>query len=129
MKEFQKCKDERDGYFKIKSEAGIPGNVPVEKIPGKEDLLKGRGRSYYEAEESEWTKEGPWTKTPKNKTGRPVDPRGEVAHLSDVARREAERKAQDQKKNTREVNEYISMGSDKNYVEAEPYKNYKIYVR
>lgn len=30
-------------------EAGIPGNVPVEKIPGKEDLLKGKGRSYYEA--------------------------------------------------------------------------------
>jgi hypothetical protein len=29
-------------------EAGIPGNVPVEKIPGKEDLLKGKGRSYYE---------------------------------------------------------------------------------
>jgi hypothetical protein len=30
------------------AEAGIPGNVPVEKIPGKEDLLKGRGRTYYE---------------------------------------------------------------------------------
>jgi hypothetical protein len=29
-------------------EAGIPGNVPTEKIPGKEDLLKGKGRSYYE---------------------------------------------------------------------------------
>jgi hypothetical protein len=83
MKEFQKCKAERDGYFKIKSEAGIPGNVPVEKIPGKEDLLKGRGRTYYES----------------------------------------------QKKNSEQVDEYISMGSDKNYVEAEPYKNYKIYVR
>ena len=34
MKEFQKCKAERDSYYKIK-EAGIPGNVPVEKIPGK----------------------------------------------------------------------------------------------
>ena len=31
-------------------EAGIPGNVPAEKIPGKEALLKGRGRSYYEAQ-------------------------------------------------------------------------------
>jgi len=30
------------------SESGIPGNVPVEKIPGKQDLLKGRGRTYYE---------------------------------------------------------------------------------
>jgi hypothetical protein len=29
-------------------EGGIPGNVPTEKIPGKEDLLKGKGRSYYE---------------------------------------------------------------------------------
>ena len=29
-------------------ETGIPGNVPTEKIPGKEDLLKGRGRTYYE---------------------------------------------------------------------------------
>ena len=32
------------------SEAGIPGSVPTEKIPGKEDLLKGRGRSYYEGQ-------------------------------------------------------------------------------
>jgi hypothetical protein len=29
-------------------EGGIPGNVPTEKIPGKEDLLKGKGRNYYE---------------------------------------------------------------------------------
>jgi hypothetical protein len=81
-KQFQQVKDERDSYYKVR-EAGIPGNVPVEKIPGKEDLLKGRGRSYYE----------------------------------------------DQKKNTEKVDEYISMGSDKNYQEAEPYKNYRIYVR
>jgi hypothetical protein len=81
-KQFQQVKDERDSYYKVR-EAGIPGNVPVEKIPGKEDLLKGRGRSYYE----------------------------------------------DQKKNSEQVDEYISMGSDKNYQEAEPYKNYRIYVR
>jgi hypothetical protein len=81
-REYQKLKDERDGYYKVR-EAGIPGNIPVEKIPGKEDLLKGRGRSYYE----------------------------------------------DQKKNSEQVDEYISMGSDKNFVEAEPYKNYRIYVR
>jgi hypothetical protein len=31
-------------------ETGIPGNVPTEKIPGKEDLLKGKGRTYYEGE-------------------------------------------------------------------------------
>ena len=112
MKEFQKCKAERDSYYKVREgtvtptatglrhhakpenyggyepeadplarldkhavnradkamgikfdrekkyqggldlgmdEAGIPGNVPTEKIPGKEDLLKGKGRSYYEA--------------------------------------------------------------------------------
>jgi len=61
MKEFQKCKAERDSYYKIRNEtmgyggltaeAGIPGNIPIEKIPGKEDLLKGRGRSYYEGAE------------------------------------------------------------------------------
>ena len=78
--------------------------------------------------DSQWSKESEWKAIPKDKSGRPVDPRGEVTHLSDVARREAERKA-DQKKNSEEVNEYISMGSDKNYMEAEPYKNYKIYVR
>jgi hypothetical protein len=81
-KQFQQVKDERDSYYKVR-EAGIPGNVPTEKIPGKEDLLKGKGRSYYE----------------------------------------------DQKKNSDQVTEYISMGSDKNYQEAEPYKNYRIYVR
>jgi hypothetical protein len=31
-------------------EGGIPGNIPTEKIPGKEDLLKGKGRSYYESQ-------------------------------------------------------------------------------
>ena len=31
-------------------EAGIPGNIPAEQIPGKEDLLRGKGRSYYEEE-------------------------------------------------------------------------------
>ena len=67
-RQFQKIKAERDSYFKINpatgmdptgslgttkghldvDEGGIPGNVPTEKIPGKEDLLKGKGRSYYE---------------------------------------------------------------------------------
>jgi hypothetical protein len=60
MKEFQKCKAERDSYYMVRNEtmgygslgeAGIPGNVPTEKIPGKEDLLKGKGRSYYEGTE------------------------------------------------------------------------------
>ena len=60
MKEFQKCKAERDSYYKVRNEtmgygglvgeAGIPGNVPAEKIPGKEDLLKGKGRTYYEGD-------------------------------------------------------------------------------
>jgi hypothetical protein len=45
--QFAKLKDERDSYYRVR-EAGIPGNVPAEKIPGKEDLLKGRGRTYYE---------------------------------------------------------------------------------
>jgi hypothetical protein len=70
-RQFQKIKAERDSYFKINpatgmdptgslgttkghldvEETGIPGNVPTEKIPGKEDLLKGKGRSYYEGTE------------------------------------------------------------------------------
>lgn len=54
---------------------------------------------------AEWQKETPWKEIPKNKSGKPVDPRGEVTHLSDVARREAERKAQAQKKNPEEVDE------------------------
>ena len=33
------------------AEAELPGNLPPEQIPGKEDLLKGRGRSYYEAQD------------------------------------------------------------------------------
>ena len=50
VKEFQKCKAERDSYYKVK-EAGIPGNLPPEQVPGKEDLLKGKGRQTYEEEE------------------------------------------------------------------------------
>ena len=48
LKAFLKCKEERDSYYKIK-EAGIPGNLPPEQVPGKEDLLKGKGRQTYEA--------------------------------------------------------------------------------
>ena len=32
-------------------ETGIPGNVPANKIPGKADLLKGKGRQTYEAQD------------------------------------------------------------------------------
>lgn len=38
-------------------EEGIPGNVPTEKIPGKEDLLKGRGRKYYESADDKLLKQ------------------------------------------------------------------------
>jgi len=33
---------------KYYEEGGIPGNLPPDQVPGKEDLLKGRGRKYYE---------------------------------------------------------------------------------
>jgi hypothetical protein len=56
-----------------------------------------------EGTETQWSKQSPWTKIPKNKSGQPVDPRGEVTHLSDVARRRAERNAQAQKKSSKEV--------------------------
>jgi hypothetical protein len=58
-----------------------------------------------EGTETQWSKEEPWTKVPKSKSGRPVDPRGEVAHMSDVARRETERKIS-QKKNSKKVAEH-----------------------
>ena len=37
----------------IEMEAGIPDNLPPEQIPGKEDLLKGKGRNYYEEDTME----------------------------------------------------------------------------
>jgi len=132
-KEYQRFKDERDSYYKVR-EAGIPGNIPVEKIPGKEDLLKGRGRTYYEGhpvtEISDQTvqnyKEKAWDEFAQGKDrrgagiGRALDKqRGAFGHV----------KTTDQKKNSEPIDEYISMGSDKNYQEAEPYKNYRIYVR
>jgi hypothetical protein len=57
-----------------------------------------------EGTETQWSKESNWKEVPKSKSGRPADPRGEVTHLSDVARREAERKAT-QKKSSKEVDE------------------------
>ena len=65
----------------------------------------GREGPTYEGQDDAWQKETSWRQIPKSKSGRPVDPRGEVTHLSDVARREAERKAQDQKKNSETVDE------------------------
>ena len=47
---------------------------------------------------NEWKKETPWKKIPKNKEGKPVDPRGEVTNLSDKARRETEKADKESKK-------------------------------
>ena len=74
--EFQKCKAERDSYHKIKETRDTTEKDPQGHATG-------------------FSHEGDWKKIPKNKAGRPVDPRGEVTHLSDLARREAERAAQD----------------------------------
>ena len=71
---FQKCKAERDSYHKIKE---------THDTTEKDSQGHATGFSH----------EGDWKKIPKNKAGRPVDPRGEVTHLSDRARREAERAA------------------------------------
>jgi len=150
LKKFQELKAERDSYYKLR-EAGIGQDIVDKKekiaratpqtragavastVKNAAKWLAGKGGPgkegpTYEGADDAWHKEGEWKKVPKAKSGRPVDPRGEVTHLSDVARREAERKA-DQKKNSEKVNEYISVASDKNFEEAEPYKNYKIYVR
>ena len=64
MHEYNKVKAERDSYYKVNTskttnemgygsvvgEQGLPGNLPPEQIPGKEDLLKGRGRQTYESQ-------------------------------------------------------------------------------
>ena len=71
---FQKCKAERDSYHKIKETRDTTEKDPQGHATG-------------------FSHEGDWKKIPKNKAGRPVDPRGEVTHLSDRARREAERAA------------------------------------
>ena len=65
-----------------------------------------------EGTETQWSKQSPWTKIPKSKSGQPVDPRGEVTHLSDVARRQAERNAQAQKKSSKEVKGVAETVSD-----------------
>jgi hypothetical protein len=176
--EFQKCKAERDGYYKVKNtsvdEAGIGQDLvtpqqrvqgaksqkqtPIQKVgstvrhaanwlagkggPGREgptyeqeeldEKLKGlptkklgsardAGKSIrkFRAQrgleeagtDSQWSKESDWKAIPKAKSGRPADPRGEVTHLSDVARREAERNAA-QKKNSEEVAEEGSRPRD-----------------
>jgi len=78
VEQFKKAKAEHDSYFKVQDECmgygsvvgeqGIPGSVPTEKIPGKEDLLRGKGRSYYESVEEV----NPSKKVFKDKAGKPV---------------------------------------------------------
>ena len=46
----------------------------------------------------EWSDETPWTDIPKSKTGKPVNPRGEVAHMSDAAQRQSAGMTPKQKK-------------------------------
>jgi hypothetical protein len=133
VSDYMQTQHERDREEGVAIAEKLKG-LPTKKLGSSRDAGKSvrKFRAQRGLEEagtdSQWSKESDWKSIPKSKSGKPVDPRGEVTHLSDVARREAERKA-DQKKNSEEVNEYISMGSDKNYMEAEPYKNYKIYVR
>ena len=46
----------------------------------------------------EWSDETPWTDIPKSKTGKSVNPRGEVAHMSDAAQRQSAGMTPKQKK-------------------------------
>ena len=84
--------------------------LPSKKLGSARDIGKSvkKFRAQRGLEEAgtadQWSKEGEWKAIPKAKSGKPADPRGEVTHLSDVARREAEHKA-DQKKNSEEVEE------------------------
>ena len=78
--------------------------LPSKKLGSARDLGKSvrKFRAQRGLEEAgtadQWSKEGEWKSIPKAKSGKTVDPRGEVTHLSDVARREAERKADQKKK-------------------------------
>lgn len=103
-KQYQKIKDERDSYYKIRE--AQKGQDVVDR-------------------------------SAKMKALTPAKP-GMAGAVKDVAqglknflqgKPETGPTYESQKKNSEKVNEYISMGSDKNYQEAEPYKNYKIYVR
>ena len=127
LESYYKIKDECMGYGGL-GEAGIgqdlvnktekmaratpgtPAGKVASTVKNAAKWLAGKGGPgkegpTYEGKDDAWQKETPWTNIPKAKSGKPVDPRGEVTHLSDVARREAELKAQPQKKNSKEVNE------------------------
>ena len=89
---------------------GTPAGKVASTVKNAAKWLAGKGGPgkegpTYEGKDDAWQTETPWKETPKAKSGKPVDPRGEVTHLSDVARREAVLKAQAQKKNPNKLDE------------------------
>jgi len=109
VSDYMQTQHERDHEEGVAIAEKLKG-LPSKKLGSARDIDKSvkKFRAQRGLEEAgtadQWSKEGKWKKVPKAKSGKPVDPRGEVTHLSDVARREAERKA-DQKKNSEEVDE------------------------
>jgi hypothetical protein len=87
--------EQEKGYYSIWAKKGDRWS-PVTKYSDRKEAeeikrgLEKRGMEVIIREgEGSWKKETPWTKT----TGK--DPRGEVTHMSDVARRETEKMAKD----------------------------------
>ena len=77
-----------------KTGGGEKGN----RIAGAQ-LAKMRAKGQVEEDATdEWSDETPWTDIPKSKTGKSVNPRGEVAHMSDAAQRQSAGMTPKQKK-------------------------------
>jgi hypothetical protein len=70
-------------------QGGGRGSGPEPHEPGSGSARSARTGEALPEGEGSWKKETPWTKT----TGK--DPRGKVTHMSDVARRESEKRSQD----------------------------------
>ena len=101
--EYMQTQHERD-HEEQSGEEGVTiaeklKGLPSKKLGSARDLGKSvkKFRAQRGLEETgtadQWSQEGDWKEVPKSKSGKPVDPRGEVTHLSDVARREAALKA------------------------------------
>jgi hypothetical protein len=115
-KEFATAKAELQSYYKIKDECMGYGSVVGEAGIGQDIANKTEKL----ARATPQTKAGAVASTVKN-AAKWLAGRGGPGQEGPTY--------ESQKQNSKQVNEYISMGSDKNYAEAEPYKNYKIYVR
>ena len=117
VKEFMKAKAERDSYYKVQDECMGYGTLVGEQGIGQD--IANKTEKMVRATPS----------TPASKVASTVKNAAKWLAGKGGPGQEGPTYESVQKKNSKTVTEYLSMGSDKNYAEAEPYKNYKIYVR